>query len=220
MCRLSRNSESLNLLQACGSDQIRTGIYFTSAFQRCRISKSREIWWLQQKPQCTSIYEAQKIWKRCVSCQNTSNAPDEHCVFLSIALSHPPWIEWVTQVTLDSCHNFWMQFSTWDCSWLNLQWMKSVGKRNGETHFEDRDGVYDMGREEAQFLELTHVLRITQLRRTSGTCTRIKQNFVSKKKKNVVRMYICINKPIATLNVIGWRGEWLRLYSVGDWRMN
>ena len=81
--------------------------------------------------------------------------------------------------------------------------MKSVGKRNGETHFEDRDGVYDMGREEAQFLELTHVLRITQLRRTSGTCTRIKQNFVSKKKKNVVRMYICINKPIATLNVIG-----------------
>jgi hypothetical protein len=42
--------------------------------------------------------------------------------------------------------------------------MKSVGKLNGETHFEDRDEVYDMGREEAQFLELTNVLRITQLR--------------------------------------------------------
>ena len=35
---------------------------------------------------------------------------------------------------------------------------KSVGKLNGKTHFEDRDGVYEMGREEAQFLELTHVL--------------------------------------------------------------
>jgi hypothetical protein len=35
--------------------------------------------------------------------------------------------------------------------------MKSVGKLNGKTHFEDRDGVYEMGREDAQFLELTHV---------------------------------------------------------------
>jgi len=36
--------------------------------------------------------------------------------------------------------------------------MESDGKLNGKTHFEDRDCVYEMGREEAQFLELTHVL--------------------------------------------------------------
>ena len=168
--------------------------YKGAAFQNCAkydgINRNRKV---------PRFIKPKRFWERRVSCQHTSNAPDEDCVFLSVALSHLPRIEWVTQVTLDSCHNFWMQFSIWDCSWLNLQWMKSVGKLNGKTHFEGRDGVYEMG-SWGNTISGTDSCSITRLRRTSGTRTRIKQNFVSK--NYFVRMYICINKPTATLKVI------------------
>ena len=158
MCRLSWNLGASTSCSLVGLTRSVQGSLLPLYYKGAVIQNRAKYDGFNKNRNAPRFIKLKRFGKRCVSCQLTSKAPDEHYVFVSIAFSHPPWIEWVTQVTLDSCHKFWLQFSTRNWSWLNLQWMKSLGKLNEKTHYKDEDGVYEMGREEAQFLELTHVL--------------------------------------------------------------